>query len=78
MRGTFFNRRSLQRFRQVAISAVGGMKIKLVLVCFIVFTLIVLAGRAANFMGWRHQTASVDRLAVPRSVQWLVIICVVL
>lgn len=66
MRGTLFNRRSLQRFRQVAISAVGGMKIKLVLVCFIVFTLIVLAGRAANFMGWRHQTASVDRLAVPR------------
>ncbi|KAL5568520.1 hypothetical protein UlMin_025095 [Ulmus minor] len=52
MRGSFFNRRTVQRFRQVAISTVGSLKIKLVLCCCIGFTLIALAGRAPDFMGW--------------------------
>ncbi|KAF8402689.1 hypothetical protein HHK36_010777 [Tetracentron sinense] len=66
MRGGFLNRRTLQRFRQVAISATGSVKIKLLLCCCIVFTLIVIAGRAASFMGWTHHQASVGRFSVPR------------
>lgn len=43
--------RILQRFRQLSVSAVGSVKIKLLLSCCIVFTLFLIAGRAASFMG---------------------------
>uniref|UniRef100_A0A5B7A7L7 Putative glycosyltransferase family 64 protein C4 isoform X1 n=1 Tax=Davidia involucrata TaxID=16924 RepID=A0A5B7A7L7_DAVIN len=66
MRGSFLGRRTAQRFRQVAISAIGSIKIKLLLCCCIVFTLIVLASRAPSFLGWKHHTASFDRFAPPR------------
>ncbi|XP_058109210.1 glycosylinositol phosphorylceramide mannosyl transferase 1 isoform X1 [Magnolia sinica] len=54
MRGSPSSRRLLQRFRQLTISAIGSVKIKLLLACCIAFTLVVITGRAAAFMGWRH------------------------
>ncbi|XP_010256615.1 PREDICTED: glycosyltransferase family 64 protein C4 isoform X2 [Nelumbo nucifera] len=66
MRGSLFSRRILQRFRQNTISSVGSVKIKLLLCCCIVFTLVLIAGRAASFMGWRHNPASIGRSSVPR------------
>uniref|UniRef100_A0A5B7A729 Putative glycosyltransferase family 64 protein C4 isoform X2 n=2 Tax=Davidia involucrata TaxID=16924 RepID=A0A5B7A729_DAVIN len=68
MRGNLLGRRTTaQRFRQVPISAaVGSIKIKLLLCCCIVFTLIVLTSRAASFMGWKHHTPTLDQFAAPR------------
>ncbi|XP_028066139.1 glycosyltransferase family 64 protein C4-like [Camellia sinensis] len=66
MRGSLVGRRTAQRFRQVAILAVGSAKIKLLLCCCIVFTLIVLGSRAASFMGWTDDTASLNRNSGPR------------
>ncbi|KAA8534101.1 hypothetical protein F0562_031706 [Nyssa sinensis] len=63
MRGSLLGRRTAQRFRQVPISAVGSVKNKLLLSCCIVFTLVVLASHAASFLGWKHQTSSLDRFA---------------
>ncbi|KAL5991532.1 GDP-mannose transporter [Asimina triloba] len=57
MRGSSSSRRFLQRFRYVTISAVGSIKIKLLLSCCIAFTLLAIAGRAASVMGWHHHSA---------------------
>ncbi|XP_059628026.1 glycosylinositol phosphorylceramide mannosyl transferase 1 isoform X2 [Cornus florida] len=65
-RWSLLGRRMAQRFRQLAISAVGSVKIKLLLFCCIVFTVFVVASIPASFMGWKHQTTSFDRLSVPR------------
>uniref|UniRef100_A0A2P2JE31 Uncharacterized protein MANES_10G016400 n=1 Tax=Rhizophora mucronata TaxID=61149 RepID=A0A2P2JE31_RHIMU len=63
MRGSLlFNRRGLQRFRQFAKTAVGSAKIKLLLCCCIAFTLLALAGRPLDFMGWTNRSAPLDRL----------------
>ncbi|KAJ9553485.1 hypothetical protein OSB04_017530 [Centaurea solstitialis] len=49
------SRRTAQRFPQSAISAVGSVKIKLLLFSCFLFTLIVLASRTPSFFGWEHQ-----------------------
>ncbi|KAH7537528.1 hypothetical protein FEM48_Zijuj03G0102700 [Ziziphus jujuba var. spinosa] len=67
MRGSlFFNRRMVLRCRQIAISTVGSMKIKILLSCCIGFTLFALASRASDYMGWTNPNASVSRLDDPR------------
>ncbi|XP_061998413.1 glycosylinositol phosphorylceramide mannosyl transferase 1 [Rosa rugosa] len=66
MRGGWMNRRGVQRFRQALISTVGSVKIKLVLGFCIGFTLIALAGRASEFMGWTSHTASLERFSGSR------------
>nr|GMC59142.1 glycosyltransferase family 64 protein C4 [Ipomoea batatas]GMD04104.1 glycosyltransferase family 64 protein C4 [Ipomoea batatas]GMD23520.1 glycosyltransferase family 64 protein C4 [Ipomoea batatas] len=56
MRASVFSRRTL---RQGAIvSAVGSVRIKLLLSCCVLFTLIALASRAAWFMEWKQQNSS--------------------
>ncbi|PRQ59378.1 putative hexosyltransferase [Rosa chinensis] len=60
------NRRGVQRFRQALISTVGSVKIKLVLGFCIGFTVIALAGRASEFMGWTSHTASLERFSGSR------------
>ncbi|KAL2539896.1 Glycosyltransferase family 64 protein C4 [Abeliophyllum distichum] len=70
MRTSLFSRRTI---RQGAISAVGSVKIKLLLACVIVFTLIALAGPAASFMGWKHHDASLHRPSLPRKKYALLI-----
>lgn len=69
MRGSPFslNRRTVQRFRQIAISALGSVRIKLLLCCCccFVFTVIVLASYASSSTGWTsHRTDSFDRSSV--------------
>ncbi|XP_050385865.1 glycosylinositol phosphorylceramide mannosyl transferase 1 [Argentina anserina] len=67
MRGSLMNRRGVQRFRQALISTVGSVKIKLVLGFCIGFTLIALAGRASEFMGWTtSRSASLERFSDSR------------
>ncbi|XP_077217064.1 nucleotide-diphospho-sugar transferases superfamily protein isoform X2 [Tasmannia lanceolata] len=66
MRGSTYSRRILQRFRQISISAVGSIKIKLLLSCCIVFTLFIIAGRASSFMGWHHHYPSLIPSSPPR------------
>ncbi|ERN09729.1 hypothetical protein AMTRI_Chr08g202160 [Amborella trichopoda] len=53
MRGGY-SRRLVQRLRQ-ALIGLGSVRVKLLLPCFVLFMLVVVAGRAANFMGWRHK-----------------------
>lgn len=72
MRGSLMNRRAVQRFRQALISTVGSVKIKLVLGLCIGFTLIVLAGRASEFMGWTSHSASLERFSDSRFVKLVV------
>ncbi|XP_024020498.1 glycosyltransferase family 64 protein C4 [Morus notabilis] len=66
MRGSLFNRRTMQRFRQVAISTVGSLKIKLLLCFCIALTLIALASRAPGLLGWTGQSVSDPPLADSR------------
>ncbi|PQP96931.1 glycosyltransferase family 64 protein C4 [Prunus yedoensis var. nudiflora] len=66
MRGSLWNRRTVQRLRQALISTVGSMKIKLLLCCCIGFTLIALASRASDFMGWTNHTAALERFSDSR------------
>lgn len=61
-----FNRRTMQRFRQVAILTVGSVKIKLLLCVCIGLTLIALASRAPGFLGWTGHGVSVPPLADSR------------
>lgn len=56
----------MQRFRQVAISTVGSVKIKLLLCVCIGLTLIALASRAPGFLGWTGHGVSVPPLADSR------------
>lgn len=69
MRGSLFNRRTMQRFRQVAISTVGSLKIKLLLCFCIGLTLIALASRAPGLLGWTGQSVSDPPLADSRFVK---------
>lgn len=63
MRGSLFvNRRAVHKLRQFGISAVGHLRIKILLCCCIAFSLVVLAGRASTYFGW----TSSDRLSSPR------------
>lgn len=67
MRGSLLiHRRGVQRIRQLAISAIGSVKIKILLCCCIAFTLLALATRAASFMGWADHAVSLDRFSKPR------------
>ncbi|KAK9913702.1 hypothetical protein M0R45_037512 [Rubus argutus] len=66
MRGSLMNRRAVQKFRQALISTVASVKIKLVLGLCIGFTLIALAGRASEFMGWTSHSASLERFSDSR------------
>ncbi|KAH9623314.1 hypothetical protein KSS87_005334 [Heliosperma pusillum] len=54
MRGSPVSRRAVQRFRQLALSSVGSVKIKLLLGFCIVFALILLASRASSFARWNN------------------------
>ena len=54
MRGSH-HRLLAQRLRQL-LTHIGSVKIKLLLPFFLIFTLIVIAGRAASFMGWHHHS----------------------
>lgn len=74
MRGSLFNRRTMQRFRQIAISTVGSVKIKLLLCICIGLTLIALASRAPGFLGWTGHGVSVPPLADSRFVQLILIL----
>ncbi|CAL1374686.1 unnamed protein product [Linum trigynum] len=66
MRGSLLmNRRGLQRFRQLAVTATGSAKIKILLFCCIAFTLLALPGWASKFMGWSNLSAPDDRLQAP-------------
>ncbi|XP_057476254.1 glycosylinositol phosphorylceramide mannosyl transferase 1 isoform X2 [Actinidia eriantha] len=65
MRGSLLSRRTVQRFRQAAISAVGPVKIKLLLCCCVIFGLIVFGSRMASFMGWKDHT-DLDQVSGPR------------
>lgn len=60
------NRRTAQRFRQVAMSAVGSVKVRLLLCCLTIFTLFVLASRTPSYLGWEHNTSSPDLYSVHR------------
>ncbi|KAL3523951.1 hypothetical protein ACH5RR_016785 [Cinchona calisaya] len=63
-RTSLFSRRTL---RQGATSAVGSVKIKLLLFCCFVFALIAFASRAASFMGWKEsQTPYLAHPSLPR------------
>ncbi|KAL8470320.1 hypothetical protein ACS0TY_032969 [Phlomoides rotata] len=63
MRTSLFSRRNL---RQGAVLAVGSAKIKLMLACCILFTLIALAGRTSSFIGWKQHAVSLPRSSLPR------------
>ncbi|CAK7325829.1 unnamed protein product [Dovyalis caffra] len=66
MRGTLLaNRRGVQRFRQLAITAAKSSKIKLLLFCCIAFTLLVVATRASDYMGWTNHSDSLDQFPLP-------------
>lgn len=60
MRGSLFyyNRRTVQRFRQLAMLASGSVKIKLLVCCcvFFFFTVIIISSRASSIMGWSNHT----------------------
>lgn len=60
MRGSLFNlnRRTAQRFKQLGFTSVGSVRIKLLLLCCIAFTLFLLASRASSFMRWNDYRAS--------------------
>ncbi|WOH12459.1 hypothetical protein DCAR_0831963 [Daucus carota subsp. sativus] len=62
MRTSMLNRRTEQRFRQLAITAVGSIKMRLILGCFTVAMLFVLANRTPSYLGW-----DTDRSFAPES-----------
>lgn len=71
MRNSLFSRR---KFRQGVISPTGSVKIKLLLSCCIVFTLLALGTWASSFMGWKqHYTAYLGRSFLPRKGYTLLI-----
>ncbi|GKC08501.1 ALP1-like protein isoform X1 [Tanacetum coccineum] len=58
------SRRTAQKFRQAAISAVGSLKIKLLLLSCFLFALFLLASLTPSFFGWGQQSlpsASIHR-----------------
>eukprot|EP00252_Welwitschia_mirabilis_P002863 TRINITY_DN12885_c0_g1_i2.p1 TRINITY_DN12885_c0_g1~~TRINITY_DN12885_c0_g1_i2.p1 ORF type:complete len:346 (+),score=39.60 TRINITY_DN12885_c0_g1_i2:354-1391(+) len=48
----YYNRYSLRQL----LFHIGSVKIKILLPVFLVFALVLIAGRAASFMGWHHHT----------------------
>ncbi|XP_062092527.1 glycosylinositol phosphorylceramide mannosyl transferase 1 [Humulus lupulus] len=66
MRGGLLNRRMVQRLRQVAISTVGSLKIKLVLCCCIGLSLIAVASRVPGFLGWTGHSVSMPPISDSR------------
>ncbi|XP_071734423.1 glycosylinositol phosphorylceramide mannosyl transferase 1 [Rutidosis leptorrhynchoides] len=61
-RTNLISRRMALKFRQLSISAVGSLKIKLLLLCCFVFTLTLLASRTPSFLGWGQESVpSLDR-----------------
>ncbi|XP_076920392.1 glycosylinositol phosphorylceramide mannosyl transferase 1-like isoform X2 [Bidens hawaiensis] len=62
-RSSLISRRTVQKFRQAAISATGSLKIKLLLLfCCFIFTLTLLASCTPSFFGWSQQSVpSIDR-----------------
>ncbi|GLT75905.1 hypothetical protein SLA2020_475980 [Shorea laevis] len=64
MRGSpAVNRRAVHKLRQLGISTVGSVKIKILLCCCITLTLLVLAGPVSLFMGRTNHGNSSDRLS---------------
>ncbi|KDP44815.1 hypothetical protein JCGZ_01315 [Jatropha curcas] len=64
MRGSLLNnRRGLQRFRQLAIAVTGSVKIKILLCCCIAFTMLVLAGRASDFIKWTKHSVPTQQFS---------------
>ncbi|KAF9676911.1 hypothetical protein SADUNF_Sadunf08G0052600 [Salix dunnii] len=69
MRGTLLaNRRGIQRFRQMAITAVKSSNIKLLLFGCIALTLVMAATRASDFMGWTIPSDSLDQFLPPGKI----------
>ncbi|KAM4093820.1 hypothetical protein ACJW30_06G147200 [Castanea mollissima] len=66
MRGSLLSRRTEQRLRQLAISTVGSVKIKLLLFLCIAFTLFALLSRGSGFTGWTSPSGPPDLLPFPR------------
>ncbi|XAR65912.1 N-acetylglucosaminyl-proteoglycan 4-beta-glucuronosyltransferase [Bertholletia excelsa] len=66
VRGSLLGRRTDLRLRQAVISASGSVKVKVLICCCIALTMIIFASRAASFMGWRDDTASLSRFSRPR------------
>ncbi|KAJ4720017.1 glycosyltransferase family 64 protein C4-like [Melia azedarach] len=70
MRGSLLfnnNRRTVQRFRQLAITAVGPVKIKILLCFLIACSVFLLLSRGSSLTGWTDQnTESLDRLSSRR------------
>ncbi|KAF5800100.1 putative hexosyltransferase [Helianthus annuus] len=61
-RTSLISRRTVQKFRQTAISAAGSLKIKLLLLISFVFMLTLLASCTPSFFGWSQQSVPpVDR-----------------
>lgn len=71
MRGSWFNlkRRTAQRCKQLAITSAGSVKIKLLLLCCVGFTLVLLTSLASSFIGWSDLRASDDRFSDSRLVR---------
>ncbi|KAL4620917.1 hypothetical protein ACB092_06G190900 [Castanea dentata] len=66
MRGSLLSRRTEQRLRQLAISTVGSVKIKLLLSLCIAFTLFALLSRGSGYTGWTSPSGPPDLLPFPR------------
>ncbi|KAK4792651.1 hypothetical protein SAY86_023086 [Trapa natans] len=68
MRGSWFNlnRRTVQRFKQLAITPAGSLRINLLLLCCVGFTLVLLASLASSSIGWSYDRASDDRFSDSR------------
>ena len=70
MRGSLLSRRTEQRLRQLAISTVGSVKIKLLLFLCIAFTLFALLSPGSGFTGWTSPSGPPDLLPFPRFVKY--------
>lgn len=73
MRGSPVSRRAVQRFRQLAITAVGSVKIKLLLGICIFLTLILLFVRASTSVQLKQHYDFVDQSAFQRFVDFAII-----
>jgi hypothetical protein len=69
MRGSLLSRRALPRLRQLSISILGSVKIKLLLSCIIAFTVIALLSGGSGLMGWNNHSPAPDQFSAPRFVQ---------
>ncbi|KAL7147839.1 hypothetical protein ABFS83_06G135700 [Erythranthe nasuta] len=63
MRTSLFSRRTI---RQGAVFAAGSAKIKLMLACCLLLTLIAFSGRTPSFIGWNQYAAPLSRSSLPR------------